>query len=131
MFSGFLFLLVLPVWSSPVHQANSTITLLRREEELVVERDHGDNPAVAWTLFRVLDSMAQTLEGPGEVFPRSEFHAITGRMFKLDMELVDSQVREIFLPLQAFQHLPGEGLEGGDRLLPSGRGTGGRLGKQS
>ena len=96
-----------------------------------MERDHGDNPVVAWTLFRVLNSMAQTLEGPGEVFPRSEFHAITGSMFKLDMGLVDSQVRDMFLSLQAYQHLPGEGLEGDDRLLQGGRGTGGHLGKQS
>ena len=97
-----------------------------------MERDHGDNPVVAWTLFRVLDSMAQTLEGPGEVFPRSEFHAITGSMFKLDMGLVDSQVREMFLPLPAYyQHLLGEGMEGDDILLQGGRGTGGRLGKQA
>ena len=95
MFTCFLLLMVVLVRSSPVHHVNSTSTVLRmrREQHSAVERAHGDNPAVAWTLFRVLDSMAQTMEGPGAIFPRSEFHAITGSMFKLDMGLVDSQVK--------------------------------------
>ena len=54
--------------------------------------EEGDKPAVAGTLLRVLDSMAETMEGPGEVFPRREFFAIMDSMLVLDRGLVDSQV---------------------------------------
>ena len=118
--------------SSPVHKNNSTTTSLRLRREPAVERENSDNPAVAWTLLRVLDSMAHTLEGPGEVFPRREFHTIMGSMFRLDRGLMDSQVRVRWVSKNVTylrQSFPGEGLERGYRLLQGWRGTGRCLGK--
>ena len=120
------------VHSSPVHKNNSTSTRLRVGREPAVNRYDGDNPTVAWTLLRVLDSMAHTLEGPGAFFPRREFRTIMGSMFRLDRGLMDSQVgvgwgsRNVTYMRQS---LPGEGLEGGYRLLQSWRGSKRRLGK--
>ena len=132
MFACCLLLMVGLVHSSPVHKNNSTSTRLRLRQETSVNRYDGDSPTVAWTLLRVLDSMARTLEGPGAFFPRREFRTIMGSMFRLDRGLMDSQVgvgwgsRNVTCMRQSPS---GEGLEGGYRLLQSWRGSRRRLGK--
>ena len=73
-----------------LHQVTSTPAVLGSHQQPTV--DTGDKPAVAGTLLAVLDSMAETMEGPGQAFSRREFHAITDSMAVLDRGLLDSQV---------------------------------------
>ena len=51
------------------------------------------------------------MEGPGEVFPRREFHAITDSMAVLDRGLLDSQVLGTSVFSFLTRSLPGARLE--------------------